>query len=142
MPRDTLAGHLAFCITLYTLSVMDDQNAVAAENAGERIHAPVTAADVLRWLEEAAETVRSGEVDPEALIVLLGELREASTAFANASDWALLAAREAGASLRQIAPVFGKGYVRAPAARLEKLHREVLSSEQFIELMRRRAARV
>ncbi|ASR39369.1 hypothetical protein BAY61_16935 [Prauserella marina] len=121
---------------------MDDQNAVAAENAGERIHAPVTAADVLRWLEEAAETVRSGEVDPEALIVLLGELREASTAFANASDWALLAAREAGASLRQIAPVFGKGYVRAPAARLEKLHREVLSSEQFIELMRRRAARV
>ncbi|WP_216204777.1 hypothetical protein [Amycolatopsis aidingensis] len=100
--------------------------------------APITAADVLSWLEDTAESVRAGEVAPEDLIALLGELRQASTACANASDWALLAAREAGASLRQIAPVFGKGYVRAPAARLEKLHRQVLNSEQFLELMRRR----
>ncbi len=79
---------------------------------------------MLAWLEEAAEAVRAGELDAHALIELLGQLRQASvTACANASDWALLAAREAGASLRQIAPVFGKGYVRAPAARLEKLHR-------------------
>ncbi|WP_019813264.1 hypothetical protein [Saccharomonospora saliphila] len=99
---------------------------------------PLTAADVLAWLEDTAEAVRAGEVDADALIELLGQLRQAATACANASDWALLAAREAGASLRQIAPVFGKGYVRAPAARLEKLHREVLSSEQFLDLMRRR----
>ncbi|CAM2952445.1 hypothetical protein SAXI111661_10205 [Saccharomonospora xinjiangensis] len=100
--------------------------------------APITTADVLAWLEQTAEAARAGELDAPALIDLLGQLRQASTACANASDWALLAAREAGASLRQIAPVFGKGYVRAPAARLEKLHREVLSSEQFLELMRRR----
>ncbi|PXY30203.1 hypothetical protein BAY59_13395 [Prauserella coralliicola] len=105
-----------------------------------RLRAPVTAADLLGWLEEAAAAVRAGEVDADELIAVLGELRQASTACANASDWALLAAREAGASLRQIAPVFGKGYVRAPAARLEKLHREVLSADQFLELMRRRQA--
>ncbi|SFO78444.1 hypothetical protein SAMN02982918_0127 [Saccharomonospora viridis] len=110
----------------------------AATSPAGRLRAPITAAEVLAWLEEAAEAVRAGELDAHALIELLGQLRQASTACANASDWALLAAREAGASLRQIAPVFGKGYVRAPAARLEKLHREVLSSEQFLELMRRR----
>ncbi|GAB3483323.1 hypothetical protein [Amycolatopsis cihanbeyliensis] len=99
--------------------------------------APITAAEVLTWLEDTAEAARAGEVSPEDLIALLGELRQASTACANASDWTLLAAREAGASLRQIAPVFGKGYVRAPAARLEKLHRQVLNSEQFLELMGR-----
>lgn len=99
---------------------------------------PVTAADVLDWLESTAQAVQAGEVDADQLIRLLGELRAASTACANASDWTLLAAREAGASLRQIAPVFGKGYVRAPAARLEKLHREVLSADQFLELLRRR----
>ncbi|WP_298177637.1 hypothetical protein [Saccharomonospora sp.] len=115
---------------------------VTSAASADRLRAPVTAADVLAWLEEAAEAVRAGELDADALIDLLGQLRQASTACANASDWALLAAREAGASLRQIAPVFGKGYVRAPAARLEKLHREVLSSEQFLELMRRRAENV
>ncbi|MEU6641644.1 hypothetical protein ABZ863_03755 [Saccharomonospora sp. NPDC046836] len=109
------------------------------ENSREdRLHAPITARDVLDWLEQAAAALRSGDIEAGELIALLGELRQASTACANASDWALLAAREAGASLRQIAPVFGKGYVRAPAARLEKLHREVLSSDQFLELMRRR----
>ncbi|PRX45071.1 hypothetical protein B0I33_110170 [Prauserella shujinwangii] len=102
------------------------------------LHAPITAADVLDWLERAAAAVAEGELPADDLIRLLGELRAASTACANASDWALLAAREAGASLRQIAPVFGRGYVRAPAARLEKLHREVLSAEQFLELLRRR----
>ncbi|MCP2251530.1 hypothetical protein LY13_000258 [Prauserella aidingensis] len=109
-----------------------------AEAGERRTAAPVTAAAVLAWLEETAEAVAAGDVAAEELIALLGELRQASTACANASDWTLLAAREAGASLRQIAPVFGKGYVRAPAARLEKLHREVLSADQFIELMRRR----
>lgn len=104
------------------------------------VNAPITAPDILRWLEDTAAAVSAGEVQADELIRLLGELREASTACANASDWTLLAAREAGASLRQIAPVFGKGYVRAPAARLEKLHREVLSSEQFLELVRRRTA--
>lgn len=99
--------------------------------------APVTAADVLTWLEDMADLVRAGEVEAAELISVLGQLRQAATALANASDWALLAAREAGASLRQIAPVFGKGYVRAPAARLEKLHRQVLSAEQFLELLRR-----
>lgn len=108
------------------------------EKPTDPLRAPITATDVLAWLEQAAEAVHTGEVEAAELIRLLGELREASTACANASDWALLAAREAGASLRQIAPVFGKGYVRAPAARLEKLHREVLSSDQFLELMRRR----
>jgi hypothetical protein len=123
------------CITSYTLGRMAEDTAPASPKTPK---APITAADVLAWLEETAEAARSGELDAPALIDLLGQLRQASTACANASDWALLAAREAGASLRQIAPVFGKGYVRAPAARLEKLHREVLSSEQFLELMRRR----
>lgn len=104
----------------------------------DSLRAPVTAAEVLEWLERAAAAVRAGDVDPDELIELLGQLRAASTACANASDWALLTARESGASLRQIAPVFGKGYVRAPAARLEKLYREVLSSDQFLELMRHR----
>lgn len=107
-----------------------------------RPRAPITAADVLRWLEDTAAAVQAGEVEADELIALLGELRQASTACANASDWTLLAAREAGASLRQIAPVFGKGYVRAPAARLEKLHREVLSSEQLLELLRRQRSDV
>ncbi|GHF51700.1 hypothetical protein FHX82_004058 [Amycolatopsis bartoniae] len=104
-----------------------------------RPHAPVTAADVLAWLEETAEAVAAGQVDADDLITVLGELRRASAACADASDWALLAAREQGASLRQIAPVFGKGYVRAPAARLEKLHRQALSSAQWLEILRQRA---
>ncbi|TNC25432.1 hypothetical protein [Amycolatopsis alkalitolerans] len=104
-----------------------------------RPHAPVTAADVLTWLEETAIAVRAGEVGADELIAVLGELRRASAACADASDWALLAAREAGASLRQIAPVFGKGYVRAPAARLEKLHRQALNSGQWLEILRQRA---
>lgn len=104
-----------------------------------RPHAPITAADVLSWLEETAVAVRAGEVAPDDLIAVLGELRRASAACADASDWVLLAAREAGASLRQIAPVFGKGYVRAPAARLEKLHRQALDSGQWLEILRQRA---
>jgi hypothetical protein len=101
-----------------------------------RPRAPITASDVLGWLETTAVSVRAGEVSAQELIELLGELRQASTACANASDWALLAAREEGASLRQIAPVFGKGYVRAPAARLEKLHRQVQNSGQWLEILR------
>ncbi|OLT46718.1 hypothetical protein BJF85_15980 [Saccharomonospora sp. CUA-673] len=113
---------------------MDD----AQNEPGEGLAPPITAQAMLTWLEEASEAVADGRLDADELIAVLGELRQAATACANASDWALLAAREAGASLRQIAPVFGKGYVRAPAARLEKLHREVLSAEQFLALMRRR----
>ncbi|KAA9148726.1 hypothetical protein FPZ12_044535 [Amycolatopsis acidicola] len=107
----------------------------------EQVHprAPVTAADVLSWLEETAEAVRYGRVSADDLITVLGELRQASAACADASDWVLLAAREEGASLRQIAPVFGKGYVRAPAARLEKLHRQALNSRQWLEILRQRA---
>jgi hypothetical protein len=105
------------------------------ENGRPRV--PVTSAVILDWLEGVAASVRAGDVDAPELIALLGELRQASTACANASDWALLAAREEGASLRQIAPVFGKGYVRAPAARLEKLHRQVQNSGQWLEILRR-----
>lgn len=101
--------------------------------------APITEADVLAWLEETAQAVRAHAVPAEELIRLLGELRRASAACADASDWVLLAAREEGASLRQIAPVFGKGYVRAPAARLEKLHRQALNSEQWLGILRERA---
>ncbi|TVT28668.1 hypothetical protein FNH05_29910 [Amycolatopsis rhizosphaerae] len=104
-----------------------------------RPRAPITEADVLAWLEETARAVQAGRVDADGLIAVLGELRRASAACADASDWALLAAREQGASLRQIAPVFGKGYVRAPAARLEKLHRQALDSQQWLEILRRRA---
>ncbi|HKS45643.1 MAG TPA: hypothetical protein VJT49_11125 [Amycolatopsis sp.] len=104
-----------------------------------RPRAPITEADVLAWLEETAESVRAGAVSAEDLITVLGELRRASAACADASDWVLLAAREEGASLRQIAPVFGKGYVRAPAARLEKLHRQALNSAQWLEILRTRA---
>lgn len=106
------------------------------------IRAPITEVDVLAWLEETAQAVRAHAVPPEELIRLLGELRRASAACADASDWVLLAAREEGASLRQIAPVFGKGYVRAPAARLEKLHRQALNSEQWLEILRQRASGV
>lgn len=104
-----------------------------------RPRAPITAADVLAWLEETAESVCAGAVSAGDLITVLGDLRRASAACADASDWVLLAAREQGASLRQIAPVFGKGYVRAPAARLEKLHRQALSSQQWLEILRARA---
>ena len=100
--------------------------------------APVTAAQIVTWLEETAAAVRNRELDANDLIALLGELRKASAACADASDWALLAAREEGASLRQVAPMFGKGYVRAPAARLEKLHRQALNSQQWLEIVRTR----
>ncbi|AIG76878.1 MULTISPECIES: hypothetical protein [Amycolatopsis] len=106
-----------------------------SESSG-RPRAPITEADVLAWLETTAAAVRSGEVSAPELIELLGELRRASAACADASDWALLAAREEGASLRQIAPVFGKGYVRAPAARLEKLHRQAQNSGQWLAILR------
>lgn len=105
-----------------------------------RPRAPITAAQVLAWLEETAQAVRVGAVSAEDLIAVLGELRQASAACADAADWTLLAAREEGASLRQIAPMFGKGYVRAPAARLEKLHRQALNSQQWLEILRTRAS--
>ncbi|KFU82439.1 hypothetical protein SAMN04489729_1014 [Amycolatopsis lurida] len=105
------------------------------ESSG-RPRAPITEADVLAWLETTAAAVRAGEVSAPELIEILGELRRASAACADASDWALLAAREEGASLRQIAPVFGKGYVRAPAARLEKLHRQAQNSSQWLAILR------
>jgi hypothetical protein len=101
-----------------------------------RPRAPITESDVLAWLETTAAAVQAGEVSAQALIDILGELRRASAACADASDWALLAAREGGASLRQIAPVFGKGYVRAPAARLEKLHRQAQNSGQWLAILR------
>lgn len=107
------------------------------ESESRRPRPPITSTDVLNWLETTAASVQAGELSAPELIELLGELRQASTACANASDWALLAAREEGASLRQIAPVFGKGYVRAPAARLEKLHRQVQNSGQWLEILRR-----
>ena len=97
---------------------------------------PITESDVLAWLETTAAAVQAGEVGAHELIGLLGELRRASAACADASDWLLLAAREGGASLRQIAPVFGKGYVRAPAARLEKLHRQAQTSDQWLAILR------
>jgi hypothetical protein len=108
-----------------------------SETENGRPRVPVTSAAILAWLEDVAASVAAGEVAAPELIALLGDLRQASTACANASDWALLAAREEGASLRQIAPVFGKGYVRAPAARLEKLHRQVQNSGQWLEILRR-----
>jgi hypothetical protein len=105
-------------------------------DADKSLKPPVTSAHILAWLEQASEAVSAGELNAEQLIGLLGELRKASAACADASDWALLAAREEGASLRQVAPVFGKGYVRAPAARLEKLHRQALNSGQWLEILR------
>lgn len=134
------AGPL-FCGQVYndlqSLAVSDLDEVPPVEG---RLATPTTAAEVNRWLRDTAEQVRAGEVSADELIRLLGELREASTAFANASDWALLAAREQGASLREVARVFGKGYVRSPAARLEKLHREALSAAEYLDLLRRRAA--
>jgi hypothetical protein len=109
-----------------------------SEPESYRPRAPITAADVLSWLEETAQLVQNGQVSADDLIAVLGEFRRASAACADASDWALLAAREQGASLRQIAPVFGKGYVRAPAARLEKLHRQALTAQQWLEILRQR----
>jgi hypothetical protein len=106
-----------------------------SEESG-RPRPPITEADVMAWLETTAATVDAGEVSPQELIDILGELRRASAACADASDWALLAAREGGASLRQIAPVFGKGYVRAPAARLEKLHRQAQTAGQWLAILR------
>lgn len=99
---------------------------------------PITSAAIVEWLEATAAAFQRDQLDADELVSLLGQLRAASTACANASDWALLAAREAGASLRQISPVFGKGYVRAPAARLEKLHREALTADQYLDVVRRR----
>jgi hypothetical protein len=101
-----------------------------------RPRAPITESDVMAWLETTAASVEAGEVSAQELIDILGELRRASAACADASDWALLAAREGGASLRQIAPVFGKGYVRAPAARLEKLHRQAQTAGQWLAILR------
>lgn len=109
---------------------------VAVSEEPGRPRAPITEADVMAWLETTAATVEAGEVGPQELIDILGELRRASAACADASDWALLAAREGGASLRQIAPVFGKGYVRAPAARLEKLHRQAQTAGQWLAILR------
>lgn len=100
---------------------------------------PIRAEDVLNWLENTAAAVRAGTMDEQTLVDLLGELRRASAACADASDWILLAAREEGVSLRRLAPTFGKGYVRAPAARLEKLHRQALTSEQWLQILRSRA---
>ncbi|HVW43295.1 MAG TPA: hypothetical protein VHC18_18295 [Amycolatopsis sp.] len=120
---------------------MKDGSAVS-EPGDARPRAPITAAEVVAWLEDVARAVRAGEVGADALIAVLGDLRQASAACADASDWALLAAREEGASLRQIAPVFGKGYVRAPAARLEKLHRQALSADQWLEILRQRTSGV
>ncbi|MGW4401214.1 hypothetical protein ACWEHA_38450 [Amycolatopsis nivea] len=107
---------------------------MSTDNARPR--PPITEADVLAWLETTAAAVQAGDLNANDLIDLLGELRRASAACADASDWALLAAREEGASLRQIAPVFGKGYVRAPAARLEKLHRQAQNSSQWLAILR------
>lgn len=110
-----------------------------SDNPSAEVHSPVTADVVLDWLQSTAAAVRAGEVDTHTLVELLGQLRQASAACADASDWLLLAAREEGVSLRQLAPVFGKGYVRAPAARLEKLHRQALDSEQWLQILHARA---
>lgn len=103
------------------------------------VPAPARATDVLHWLEETAARLRDEDVSADTLVALLSELRQVSEACADASDWLLLAAREQGVSLRQLAPAFGKGYVRAPAARLEKLHRQALDSDQWLEILRSRS---
>lgn len=103
--------------------------------------APVTESEILAWLENISTAVRAGELGAADLVRLLGQLRQASAACADASDWVLLAAREQGVSLRRLAPAFGKGYVRAPAARLEKLHRQALNPDQWLEILRGRAGR-
>ena len=120
--------------------VYNDLYALAMSDvAPSEVHSPVTAAAVLGWLESTAAAVRAGELDASTLVDLLGQLRQASAACADASDWILLAAREEGVSLRSLAPAFGKGYVRAPAARLEKLHRQALNADQWLEILRSRA---
>jgi len=105
----------------------------------DAVTTPAHTADILDWLEETAARIRSEELAPDTMVRLLSELRQASQACADASDWLLLAAREQGISLRQLAPAFGKGYVRAPAARLEKLHRQALDSDQWLEILRARS---
>lgn len=110
-----------------------------SDDHGDSIQAPAQTADILHWLEETAARLRTEELPTATLVALLGELRQASAACADASDWLLLAAREQGVSLRQLAPAFGKGYVRAPAARLEKLHRQALDSDQWLEILRSRS---
>jgi len=135
LPRRSRAGdatgHSSYNV-LYFDVMSDDQR--------DPLRAPADAKHILDWLQETATRLRTEEPATDTLVELLSELRRASEACADASDWLLLAAREQGVSLRQLAPAFGKGYVRAPAARLEKLHRQALDSDQWLEILRSRSA--
>jgi hypothetical protein len=92
------------------------------------VPAPGTAEQIRSWIGELADQVAAGELGPAELVDELAKARAAGAAYGHAADYLLMAAHEAGASLRQIAPAIGRGYVRAPAARLEKLHRHWLTA--------------
>jgi hypothetical protein len=101
---------------------------------------PATAGQLRDWLDDLAEATRAGQVSTDQLVALLAGLRAASAVYGHAQDWVLLAHRDLGGSLRHIAPVMGRGYVRSPAARLEKLSRQYLTAEELLTALHARAA--
>lgn len=84
---------------------------------------PATGNQVRIWIRDLAEQVAAGQRDPAELVALLGQVRDADAAYGHATDYLVMAAREQGATLRGIGSVIGRGYVRPPAARLERLSR-------------------
>jgi hypothetical protein len=101
---------------------------------------PATAGQLRDWLDDLAEATRAGQVSTDQLVALLAGLRAASTAYGHAEDWVLLAHRDLGGSLRHIAPAMGRGYVRSPAARLEKLGRQYATAEELLTALHNRHA--
>lgn len=94
-----------------------------------------TADQVRLWVGLVAEQVEAGTLGAADLVEMLAGVRATAVVYNHAIDYLVWSAKESGATYSRIASVIGKGYVRAPAQRVERLRRSWTRSSQLADAM-------
>lgn len=93
---------------------------------------PVTIDTLVAWINDYAQALADGDVDPGALLEQFARARTIARATAGIEEWLLLACREAGITLPDLAeriarhpnPDQRRRYVTGPRDRVERLLRD------------------
>ena len=98
---------------------------------------PVSTDELVAWINDYAQALADGEVNPGALLEQFAHARTIARATAGIEEWLLLACREAGISLPDLAEHIARHpsteqrrrYVTGPRDRVERLLRDFDSAD-------------
>lgn len=107
---------------------------------------PVGPEELARWAQSYAE--HASELTPDELLATYARVRETAKAAAAVEEWLLLAARESGVRLQDLAEVIAghplrdqrRTYVTGPSDRIKRLRRDHGDAAGRLDALTRRHA--